>query len=274
MKISLCSLAITMAISMSSSAWAVNNDVNPLTGAPNEIPAIPENNAIPAPTNEVSSPVTPPEVQQVDNSVKDKETSETKDSEDDFSYDATENVLKKTSNLSALIEFEKKKKELKDLRNPPKENNNSQQAQVNGNMPFNGQNQQQGVPFQQMQQPFAPVKKEEPKVDIQATAVYSLGNTTYAEIYVNGNKFVAKNGTALPSGYKLVGMNPYGITLSKGRTKIQLPIVSSEAAAKAADLASSQAEASVRQNSNNGPTAMPPVVQSMAPIPPSGASSN
>lgn len=271
MKISLCSLAITMAISMSSSAWAVNNDVNPLTGAPNEIPTIPENNAIPAPTNEVSSPVNLPEVQQADTSVKDKDASEAKDKEEDFTYDATENVLKKTSNLSALIELEKKKKELKDLRTPPKVDNN-QQAQVNGNMPFNGQN-QQGAPFQQMQQPFAPVKKEEPKVDIQATAVYSLGNTTYAEVYVNGNKFVAKNGTALPSGYKLVGMNPYGITLKKGNTKIQLPIVSSEAAAKAANLASSQAEASVRQ-SNNGPTAMPPVVQSMAPIPPSGASSN
>lgn len=258
-----------MAIGMTSSAWAVNNDINPLTGAPsNEIPAIPDSgNAAPAPSSpEVSTPQATPEDVAVDNNSKvDTDSEATKEEdEEDYNYDVTENVLKKTSNLSALIELEKKKKELKDLRHPPKDNTNQQNAQLNGGMPVN----QQGYPIQQ-QQPIAPVvekKAEEPKVDIQATAVYSLGNTTYAEIFVNGNKFVAKSGTPLPNGYRIVGVNSYGVTLKKGNTKVELPIVSSEAAAKAADLAASNAVASRASAPAAGPVAMPPLTPPSAPI--------
>jgi len=243
MKISLCSLAVTMAIGMSSSAWAVNNDLNPLTGtplsqAPMQSSVSPQgSNGLLNPTQEQIPAVSGQDTEsKEDTNAKNNE----KDSLDD-SYDETRNNLKKAAGLNAAITVAKLEKELKDIKNPPKEQNNNSNNS-NGANPFNGQSfSQNGMPQQGSQQfnmnqqqatpVVVPVVKK-PETVIQATAVYSLGKATYAEIYFNGNKFVATKGSPLPNGYRLVGLSDYGVTLKKGNTKIELPIVSSQFAAK------------------------------------------
>lgn len=236
MKISLCSLAVTMAIGLSSSAFAVNNDLNPLTGAPANPPSV-QSPVNVAPQAQPGVSVSAPEQLPVVSSPEAKKPSvladKSKEDSDD-SYDTTEDNLKKATSLNVAITVAKLEKELKDIKNPPKEQNNNTN---NGSNPFNGQSfNQNGIPqannsFQQTAPVVAPVVKK-PETTIQATAVYSLGNATYAELYVNGNKFVATKGSPLPNGYKLVGLNDYGVTLKKGNTKIELPIVSAQTAGK------------------------------------------
>lgn len=243
MKISLCSLAVTMAIGMSSSAWAVNNDLNPLTGTPSSQSPI-QSSVSPQGSNGLLNPSQEqlPAVSGQDTEGKEDATAKNSDKESiDDSYDETRNNLKKAAGLNAAITVAKLEKELKDIKNPPKEQNNNNNS--NGANPFNSQSfnqngvspqgsQQFGINQQQAAPVVVPVVKK-PETVIQATAVYSLGKATYAEIYFNGNKFVATKGSPLPNGYRLVGLSDYGVTLKKGNTKIELPIVSSQFASKA-----------------------------------------
>lgn len=76
-------------------------------------------------------------------------------------------------------------------------------------------------------------QKEEdvaPVADIKATAVYTLGNTGYAEIIYNGSKNVVRKGDKLPNGEIVESLTPLSVVIKDGDTKRTLPIVSSASA--------------------------------------------
>lgn len=62
--------------------------------------------------------------------------------------------------------------------------------------------------------------------DIKATAVYTLGNTGYAEIIYNGSKNVVRKGDKLPNGEIIESLTPLSVVIKDGNTKRTLPIVS------------------------------------------------
>lgn len=224
---SLCSVAVVLGLTMTSQAWAAEeptlfNDAGttPSLSSPSSTPLISDTPApvvsAPAPVTQVAPVVTKaPEV---------AKTPEVKKEEKDYSSTAQGNVLRKVAYLQSEFALKKIEKDISEL-DGKKDTDN---GQLNGQMPVN----QQGYPSGNL--PPLPrtatngvpqvVVPEEPAM--QATAVYSLGNQSYAEIVVNGNKFVAKQGMKLPNGYKVSSMNELGVTLVKGKKKAVLPVSS------------------------------------------------
>lgn len=227
--LSKCSLAISIALGLfTSSAFAVNNDINPLTGAP----ASPVVSSTPATGNAIqlnsSSPTAPSGLVDEDsqNSVKKEEASSSEDKED-YSYQNEEKNLKKASNLKVqltILDLENQIKAKKDeLKGVKQDNNNQQNAGSNG-VTQNSMNYQQNQPVKQAPQTvYETVETKTPA--IKATATYGLGKDLFAEIYVGDNKYVMGVGSTLPNGYKLVSVNDFGVVLKKGSTKMQLPVV-------------------------------------------------
>lgn len=171
----------------------------------------------------------------------------------DYSNYNQEAVLRKVAVLQSMLQLKKLQKDILDV---DKDDDNQNQ----------NQNQNQGMPMGMQQPNIQPQTASQqtanslttPTVEvapvIKATAVYSLGNTSYAEISYNGNKTVVKTGEVLPSGYKVTSLNPLGITLQKGKTKMSLPIVGdSPSASDAASIAQQNSSAV-----NNSSSVMPP----------------
>lgn len=73
-------------------------------------------------------------------------------------------------------------------------------------------------------------KEVTPQADIKATAVYTLGNTGYAEIIYNGSKNVVRKGDKLPNGEIIESLTPLSVVIKDGDTKRTLPIVSGQTA--------------------------------------------
>lgn len=224
---SLCSVAVVLGLTMTSQAWAAEeptlfNDAGttPSLSSPSSTPLISDTPApvvsAPAPVTQVEPVVTKaPEV---------AKTPEVKKEEKDYSSTAQGNVLRKVAYLQSEFALKKIEKDISEL-DGKKDTDN---GQVNGQMPVNQQGYPSGnlPPLPRTATTGAPqvVVPEEPAM--QATAVYSLGNQSYAEIVVNGNKFVAKQGMKLPNGYKVSSMNELGVTLVKGKKKAVLPVSS------------------------------------------------
>ena len=224
---SLCSVAVVLGLTMTSQAWAAEeptlfNDAGttPSLSSPSSTPLISDTPApvvsAPAPVTQVEPVVTKaPEV---------AKTPEVKKEEKDYSSTAQGNVLRKVAYLQSEFALKKIEKDISEL-DGKKDTDN---GQVNGQMPVNQQGYPSGnlPPLPRTATTGAPqvVVPEEPAM--QATAVYSLGNQSYAEIVVNGNKFVAKQGMKLPNGYKVSSMNELGVTLVKGKKKAVLPLSS------------------------------------------------
>lgn len=212
---------------MTSQAWAAEeptlfNDAGttPALSSPSSTPLISDTPApvvsAPAPVTQVEPVVTKaPEV---------AKTPEVKKEEKDYSSTAQGNVLRKVAYLQSEFALKKIEKDISEL-DGKKDTDN---GQVNGQMPVNQQGYPSGnlPPLPRTATTGVPqvVVPEEPAM--QATAVYSLGNQSYAEIVVNGNKFVAKQGMKLPNGYKVSSMNELGVTLVKGKKKAVLPVSS------------------------------------------------
>lgn len=224
---SLCSVAVVLGLTMTSQAWAAEeptlfNDAGttPSLSSPSSTPLISDTPApvvsAPAPVTQVEPVVTKaPEV---------AKTPEVKKEEKDYSSTAQGNVLRKVAYLQSEFALKKIEKDISEL-DGKKDTDN---GQVNGQMPVNQLGYPSGnlPPLPRTATTGAPqvVVPEEPAM--QATAVYSLGNQSYAEIVVNGNKFVAKQGMKLPNGYKVSSMNELGVTLVKGKKKAVLPVSS------------------------------------------------
>lgn len=224
---SLCSVAVVLGLTMTSQAWAAEeptlfNDAGttPSLSSPSSTPLISDTPApvvsAPAPVTQVAPVVTKaPEV---------AKTPEVKKEEKDYSSTAQGNVLRKVAYLQSEFALKKIEKDISEL-DGKKDTDN---GQVNGQMPVNQQGYPSGnlPPLPRTATTGVPqvVVPEEPAM--QATAVYSLGNQSYAEIVVNGNKFVAKQGMKLPNGYKVSSMNELGVTLVKGKKKAVLPVSS------------------------------------------------
>lgn len=224
---SLCSVAVVLGLTMTSQAWAAEeptlfNDAGttPALSSPSSTPLISDTPApvvsAPAPVTQVEPVVTKaPEV---------AKTPEVKKEEKDYSSTAQGNVLRKVAYLQSEFALKKIEKDISEL-DGKKDTDN---GQVNGQMPVNQQGYPSGnlPPLPRTATTGVPqvVVPEEPAM--QATAVYSLGNQSYAEIVVNGNKFVAKQGMKLPNGYKVSSMNELGVTLVKGKKKAVLPVSS------------------------------------------------
>jgi len=224
---SLCSVAVVLGLTMTSQAWAAEeptlfNDsgTTPALSSPSSTPLISDTPApvvsAPAPVTQVEPVVTKaPEV---------AKTPEVKKEEKDYSSTAQGNVLRKVAYLQSEFALKKIEKDISEL-DGKKDTDN---GQVNGQMPVNQQGYPSGnlPPLPRTATTGVPqvVVPEEPAM--QATAVYSLGNQSYAEIVVNGNKFVAKQGMKLPNGYKVSSMNELGVTLVKGKKKAVLPVSS------------------------------------------------
>lgn len=224
---SLCSVAVVLGLTITSQAWAAEeptlfNDAGttPSLSSPSSTPLISDAPApavsAPAPTVTQVAPVVAkaPEV---------AKTQEVKKEEKDYSSTAQGNVLRKVAYLQSEFALKKIEKDISDLDGKK----DSENGQVNGQMPVNQQAYPSGnlppLPRAASGVPQV-VVPEEPVM--QATAVYSLGNQSYAEIVVNGNKFVAKQGMKLPNGYKVSSMNELGVTLVKGKKKAVLPVSS------------------------------------------------
>lgn len=177
----------------------------------------------------------------------------------DYSNYNQEAVLRKVAVLQSMLQLKKLQKDILDVnKDEDNQNNNQNQGQMqNGQiMPPMGMPTQ---PISQPQQAAAALTTPtvvEPAPVIKATAVYSLGNTSYAEISFNGNKTVVKAGEVLPNGYKVVGLNPLGITLQKGKTKMSLPIVGD--APSQSDANSMASNSNVNNPAATVPTATPP----------------
>lgn len=224
---SLCSVAVVLGLTMTSQAWAAEeptlfNDAGttPSLSSPSSTPLISDTPApvvsAPAPVTQVAPVVTKaPEV---------AKTPEVKKEEKDYSSTAQGNVLRKVAYLQSEFALKKIEKDISELDGKKDIDN----GQVNGQMPVNQQGYPSGnlPPLPRTATTGVPqvVVPEEPAM--QATAVYSLGNQSYAEIVVNGNKFVAKQGMKLPNGYKVSSMNELGVTLVKGKKKAVLPVSS------------------------------------------------
>lgn len=258
--LSKCSLAISIALGLfTSSAFAVNNDINPLTGAP---------------VNPVASSATPPASGNgiqlntpsglVDENVQDSTKAEDKsslkdDKDEDYSYANEEQNLKKASNLKVQLtildlenQIKTKKDELKGIK--PDSNQQSGQNGLNINGGVNAQNSQ----VQPAPKPvYETVETKTPAV--KATAVYGLGKDVYAEIYVGDNKYVMNVGSTLPNGYKLIGVNNFGVTLRKGNSKIQLPIVAVPREGANINVTTQKRLVSQQNNTQNNVMNSPPV---------------
>lgn len=224
---SLCSVAVVLGLTMTSQAWAAEeptlfNDAGttPSLSSPSSTPLISDT---PAPVVSAPTPVTQvaPVVTKAPEVAK---TPEVKKEEKDYSSTAQGNVLRKVAYLQSEFALKKIEKDISEL-DGKKDTDN---GQVNGQMPVNQQGYPSGnlPPLPRTATTGVPqvVVPEEPAM--QATAVYSLGNQSYAEIVVNGNKFVAKQGMKLPNGYKVSSMNELGVTLVKGKKKAVLPVSS------------------------------------------------
>lgn len=212
---------------MTSQAWAAEeptlfNDAGttPSLSAPNPAPVISDN-----PTPAVSTPTPAPVATQPAPVV--AKVPEVKKDEKDYSSTAQGNVLRKVAYLQSEYALKKIEKDINELNNKDS-NTGSDNGQVNSQTIVNQPNFPSGnlppLPRTGASNSQA-VVPEEPVM--QATAVYSLGNQSYAEIVVNGNKFVAKQGMKLPNGYRVSSMNELGVTLVKGKSKAVLPVVAS-----------------------------------------------
>lgn len=224
---SLCSVAVVLGLSMTSQAWAAEeptlfNDAGttPSLSSPTPAPMVSDN-----PTPVVSTPA-PVVVQQapVAKAPEVAKTPEVKKDEKDYSSTAQGNVLRKVAYLQSEYALKKIEKDISDLDG---KNNSNDTNQPNGQITVTPQGYPSGNLPPLPRSAAAPqvVVPEEPVM--QATAVYSLGSQSYAEIVVNGNKFVAKQGMKLPNGYRVSSMNELGVTLVKGKKKAVLPVVAS-----------------------------------------------
>lgn len=262
--LSKCSLAISIALGLfTSSAFAVNNDINPLTGAP----ANPVVSSTPATGNAIqlnnSSPIAPSGLIDEDsqNSVKKEEASSSKDKED-YSYQNEEKNLKKAANLKVqltILDLENQIKAKKDELKGVKQDNNNQQNTGNNGITQNGINYQQNQPVQQAPQPvYETVETKTPA--IKATATYGLGKDLFAEIYVGDNKYVMGVGSTLPNGYKLISVNDFGVILKKGSTKMQLPVVPVPKEGANINVTTQKRLVSQTSGANGNQTMAPPVM--------------
>lgn len=262
--LSKCSLAISIALGLfTSSAFAVNNDINPLTGAP----ANPVVSSTPATGNAIqlnsSSPTTPSGLVDEDSqdSVKKEESSSSEDKED-YSYQNEEKNLKKASNLKVqltILDLENQIKAKKDELKGIKPDNNPQNSANNG-INQNGMNYQQNQPIQQAapQPVYETVETKTPA--IKATATYGLGKDLFAEIYVGDNKYVMGVGSTLPNGYKLVSVNDFGVVLKKGSTKMQLPVVPVPKEGANINVTTQKRLVSQASDANGSQTMAPPIM--------------
>jgi len=229
---SLCNVAVVLGLAaMSSQAFAAeepslfNDGSAPAMTAPVPAPSVAPVSSVPAPvasTAPVASKVSDSKKETLD------ESSETQD-----------NVLRQVSVLQSKYMLKKVQKDIEDLDGKKNDAQANNQNIQNGS-PMLGQGQSyngvmpSGLPPMPSSQPVAPVATapivvKEPEPVMNTTAIYSLGNQAYAEINVNGNKFVAKRGTKLPNGYTVSALNDLGVTLTKGKRKISLPVVASSA---------------------------------------------
>ena len=240
-KKSLCALTVIVSVSgFATTAFA------------EDAPALqtPSVSSVPVPTSANKTTDSTSSVK--DTKKSDKEIEKEKLEHLDYSNYNQEAVLRKVAVLQSMLQLKKLQKDILDV---DKDDDNQNQ----------NQNQNQGMPMGMQQpniQPQTAIQQTAnslttPTVEaapvIKATAVYSLGNTSYAEISYNGNKTVVKTGEVLPSGYKVTSLNPLGITLQKGKTKMSLPIVGdSPSASDAASIAAQQ------NSSNNSASVMPP----------------
>lgn len=212
---------------MTSQAWAAEeptlfNDsgTTPSLSSPSSTPLISDTPApvvsAPSPAAQVEPVVTKaPEI---------AKTSEVKKEEKDYSSTAQGNVLRKVAFLQSEFALKKIEKDISELDDKKDTDNN----QANGQIPVNQQGYPSGnlppLPRNAVNSIPQVVVPEEPVM--QTTAIYSLGNQSYAEIVVNGNKLVAKQGTKLPNGYRVSAINELGVTLVKGKSKAVLPVSS------------------------------------------------
>lgn len=206
---------------MASQAWAVEepslfNDAG--TTPSLTTPSVTDTSAV--------QPVTPVVTKKAPDVVK---APEVKKDEKDYSSNAQGNVLRKVAYLQSEYALKKIEKDIEDLDKDKDNNNNNNgnNGQINGQMPMNTQGYQSGnLPPLPKSTTVSPVVLVPEEPVMQATAVYSLGNQSYAEIVINGNKFVAKQGMKLPNGYTVSSMNELGVTLVKGKKKAVLPVSS------------------------------------------------
>lgn len=193
----------------------------------------------------------------------------------DYSNYNQEAVLRKVAVLQSMLQLKKLQKDILDVNKDSDNQDNQNQGQMQSNpmtppmgMGFNQQ--APSAPTQAATALTTPTVIAEPAPVIKATAVYSLGNTSYAEISFNGNKTVVKAGEVLPNGYKVTSLNPLGITLQKGKTKMSLPIVGDNPSQQDANsIASSNTNSNTNGMSNNGivpPPVSPPSFQMSAPV--------
>lgn len=216
---------------MTSQAWAAEeptlfNDAGttPSLSAPNPAPVM-SDNPTPAVSTSTPAPVATQPAPVVVKTPEVAKTPEVKD-EKDYSSTAQGNVLRKVAYLQSEYALKKIEKDINELNNKDS-NTSNDNGQMNSQTIVNQPNFPSGnlPPLPRTGATSQVVVPEEPVM--QATAVYSLGNQSYAEIVVNGNKFVAKQGMKLPNGYRVSSMNELGVTLVKGKSKAVLPVVAS-----------------------------------------------
>lgn len=223
---SLCSVAVLLGLTMAGQAMAAEqpnlfNDSGSQPAVSSPAPLVSDAPA-PAPA--------PVVVQQAPKTVAQtpSTSSVANDSKDDIDYSshAQGNVLRKVAFLQSEYALKKVEKDISDLSAKDDKSSNQNQNGMNGQS-FQGQNGlpplPNSVPNQTQAVQVQPVVPQEPVM--QATAVYSLGNESYAEILLNGNKFVAKRGMKLPNGYTVSSMNELGVTLVKGKKRATLPVM-------------------------------------------------
>jgi len=243
---SLCNVAVVLGLAaMSSQAFAAEepslfDGSAPAMTAPVPAPSVAPASSVPAP---VASPA--PEV---------AKATESKKEDLDESSQTQDNILRQVSVLQSKYMLKKVQKDIQDLDGKKDEGQANNQNMQNGspmlgNQGFNnGSMMPSNLPPMPNSQPTTqaasvPVVVKEPEPVMTTTAIYSLGNQAYAEINVNGNKFVAKRGTKLPNGYTVSSLNDLGVTLTKGKRKVSLPVVaaSSSAASESASTATPMA---------------------------------
>lgn len=231
---SLCNVAVVLGLAaMSSQAFAAeepslfNDGSAPAMTAPVPAPSV-------APVSSVPAPVASPAPEAV-------KTSDSKKEVLDESSETQDNVLRQVSVLQSKYMLKKVQKDIEDLDGKKNDGQANSQNIQNGSpmlgqgQAYNGGMMPSGLPPMPTSQPSvpvatAPVVVKEPEPVMNTTAIYSLGDQAYAEINVNGNKFVAKRGTKLPNGYTVSSLNELGVTLTKGKRKISLPVVATAAA--------------------------------------------
>ena len=235
---SLCNVAVVLGLAaMSSQAFAAEepslfDGSAPAMTAPVPAPSVAPASSVPAPAPEVVK------------------ATESKKEDLDESSQTQDNILRQVSVLQSKYMLKKVQKDIQDLDGKKDDGQANNQNMQNGSPMLGNQGFNNGSmmpsnlpPMPTTQAAAAPVVVKEPEPVMTTTAIYSLGNQAYAEINVNGNKFVAKRGTKLPNGYTVSSLNDLGVTLTKGKRKVSLPVVaaSSSAASESASTATPMA---------------------------------